>query len=143
LEEHAASIFRKDKARCSSKMLVLTYQTAGWCNLDHNKKLLRINFIGAGQRKKIIKYTLLKLEENLSYTLCQDVYELFVRNILTAWSRLTFYFSDSHVLYTIKVINSCLLLQFLSWYWNLAYIKHFPLFVITEWNRDHDNLSFE
>jgi hypothetical protein len=29
LEEHAASIFRKDKARCSSKMLVLTYQTAG------------------------------------------------------------------------------------------------------------------
>jgi hypothetical protein len=29
LEEHTASIFREDKAGCSSKMLVLTYQTAG------------------------------------------------------------------------------------------------------------------
>jgi hypothetical protein len=29
LEEHTASTFREDKAECSSKMLVPTYETAG------------------------------------------------------------------------------------------------------------------
>jgi hypothetical protein len=137
LEEHTASIFREDKAGCSSKMLVLTYQTAGWYNLDHNKKLFRINFIEAGQRKKIIKYTLLKLEENCSYTLYLFVISLQPEASLCLIS-LTVMFCI-----LLLVINSCLLLQFLSWYWNLVHIKRFPLFVINEWNRDHDNLSFD